>query len=290
MSRAEIKAKFDEIVDFSGVEKFLDTPVKRYSSGMQVRLAFAVAANLDPEILIIDEVLAVGDAEFQEKCLGKMQDVAASGRTVLFVSHNMGAVQRLCSRGVLLANGRIQEEGAIDGLIDSYLSKIESLSQQPTTDRIDRRGNGKAKFVNVSIFSIENELGSLATARFAGIRFEVDKLLHGLACSFTIYDRRGHALCHFDSKNVGSNDKSDSEGRTVPSFVCEIEQLLLQPGLYRVNAALNCSGELVDHIEGIATFNVIDAGLLGRSSASNVRLGCVALPHKWITPNNCSTQ
>jgi ABC-type polysaccharide/polyol phosphate transport system ATPase subunit len=121
MSRAEIKKKFDEIVDFSGVEKFLDTPVKRYSSGMSVRLAFAVAAHLEPEILIVDEVLAVGDVEFQRKCLGKMRDVAGSGRTVLFVSHNLPAVSTLCSTGILLRNGEMAAEGAIDKIIDGYL-------------------------------------------------------------------------------------------------------------------------------------------------------------------------
>ena len=112
MTKREIDRKFDEIVDFSGVEKFLDTPIKRYSSGMNVRLAFAVAANLEPEILIVDEVLAVGDAEFQRKCIGKMQDVASAGRTVLFVSHNMGALTRFCHRSILLQHGKITAEGA----------------------------------------------------------------------------------------------------------------------------------------------------------------------------------
>ena len=108
MTKAEIRSKFDEIVDFSGVERYIDTPVKRYSSGMYVRLAFAVAAHLEPEILIIDEVLAVGDAEFQKKCLGKMKDVSGQGRTVLFVSHNMVAVKTLCTRGILLENGMVK--------------------------------------------------------------------------------------------------------------------------------------------------------------------------------------
>ena len=121
MSRAEVKAKFDEIVDFSGVEKFLDTPVKRYSSGMKVRLAFAVAAHLEPEILIIDEVLAVGDAEFQKKCLGKMEDVAGEGRTILFVSHNMGAVKNLCHNGILLKHGEKIKEGTAADVVDYYL-------------------------------------------------------------------------------------------------------------------------------------------------------------------------
>ena len=121
MKRQEIKDKFDEIVDFSGVEKFLDTPVKRYSSGMKVRLAFAVAAHLEPEILIIDEVLAVGDAEFQKKCLGKMEDVAGEGRTVLFVSHNMNAVKKLCYKSIYLDHGQINQIGSSDSIIEYYL-------------------------------------------------------------------------------------------------------------------------------------------------------------------------
>lgn len=122
MRKKEIDRKFDEIVDFSGVEKFLDTPCKRYSSGMQVRLAFAVAAHLEPEILVIDEVLAVGDAEFQQKCLGKMQDVAKRGRTVLFVSHNMQAVRSLCSRAISLRQGMVISEGLADDIVNEYLA------------------------------------------------------------------------------------------------------------------------------------------------------------------------
>jgi lipopolysaccharide transport system ATP-binding protein len=121
MSKKEIQNKFDEIVDFAEVEKFLDTPVKRYSSGMYVRLAFAVAAHLEPEILIVDEVLAVGDAAFQRKCLGKMNDVAGQGRTILFVSHNMEAVQKLCNKGILLQNGKLIESGAINSVVEKYL-------------------------------------------------------------------------------------------------------------------------------------------------------------------------
>lgn len=122
MSKSEIRSKFDEIIDFSGVERYIDTPVKRYSSGMYVRLAFAVAAHLEPEILIVDEVLAVGDAEFQKKCLGKMKDVSGQGRTVLFVSHNMGAIQSLCSKSIYLKHGTIQQTGPTDRIINYYLN------------------------------------------------------------------------------------------------------------------------------------------------------------------------
>lgn len=128
MTRNEVKAKFDEIVAFSGVEKFIDTPVKHYSSGMYVRLAFAVAAHLEPEILIIDEVLAVGDAEFQEKCLGKMKDVAGQGRTVLFVSHHLGSVKKLCNKGVLLEKGLVKKVDDIDTVIRAYLASDSDSS------------------------------------------------------------------------------------------------------------------------------------------------------------------
>jgi len=130
MKRQEIKDKFDEIVEFSGVAKFLDTPVKRYSSGMKVRLAFAVAAHLEPEILIIDEVLAVGDAEFQKKCLGKMKDVAGEGRTVLFVSHNMGAVKSLCTSAIMLKQGKIHHEGDVASVVTSYLGGEAQMSNK----------------------------------------------------------------------------------------------------------------------------------------------------------------
>src|SRR5204863_8888222 len=123
MRRAEIVRRFDEIVEFAGVERFLDTPVKRYSSGMQVRLAFAVAAHLEPEILLVDEVLAVGDAEFQEKCLGKMRDVTREGRTVLFVSHNLAAVRSLCTRALLLDHGRLAFDGDTDEAIEQYVGR-----------------------------------------------------------------------------------------------------------------------------------------------------------------------
>jgi lipopolysaccharide transport system ATP-binding protein len=142
MRKAEISTKFDEIVDFSGCERYIDTPVKRYSSGMYVRLAFAVAAHLEPEILIVDEVLAVGDAEFQKKCLGKMKDVAGQGRTVLFVSHNMAAVKTLCSDAVYLANGKLASQGSTDDIVSIYLSAgRDSSSEREWPDPSTAPGN-----------------------------------------------------------------------------------------------------------------------------------------------------
>ncbi len=142
MKRAEIERKFDEIVEFSGVEKFVDTPVKRYSSGMKVRLAFAVAAHLDPEILLIDEVLAVGDAQFQKKCLGKMGEVAGEGRTVMFVSHNMQAVQTLCGKAVLLVDGKIETQGEAHSVVNAYLSKgLRNVTERVWDDVKTAPGN-----------------------------------------------------------------------------------------------------------------------------------------------------
>jgi lipopolysaccharide transport system ATP-binding protein len=162
MTKREIRSKLDEIIDFSGVEKHIDTPVKRYSSGMFVRLAFAVAAHLDPEILIVDEVLAVGDAEFQRKCLGKMNQVAGEGRTVLFVSHNMAAVKNLCSRGIVLGNGEIQFQGTANQAVNAYFDltaeHLKAVSEWPSVE--DAPGNGEAKILAVRVLNCNNEISS----------------------------------------------------------------------------------------------------------------------------------
>src|SRR5215469_5991221 len=149
MTKKEIDRKFDAIVSFSGVERFIDTPVKRFSSGMQVRLAFSVAAHLEPEILIVDEVLAVGDAAFQKKCLGKMQDVAAGGRTVLFVSHDLAAVEKLCSRAILLDGGRCRADGLTAKTIAHYQDVIVESASLDLNTRRDRRGAGLVRFTRI---------------------------------------------------------------------------------------------------------------------------------------------
>ncbi len=167
MTRAEIRRKFDEIVDFAGVEKFLDTPVKRYSSGMYVRLAFAVAAHLEPEILVVDEVLAVGDAEFQKKCLGKMGEVARGGRTVLFVSHNQGAIRKLCPRSILLAAGVMQIDAATPIALEHYLEHSKNTSGAPFLDLTtysNRYGSGEIKVTSARLLNHEG-LPSLTLTR-----------------------------------------------------------------------------------------------------------------------------
>lgn len=160
MSKAEIRRKFDEIVAFSGVARYIDTPVKRYSSGMYVRLAFAVAAHLEPEILVIDEVLAVGDSEFQKKCLGKIKDVAGGGRTVLFVSHNMGAVSDICDRAIMIDKGGIGSIGAADSVIREYVNstmKTDLISHDSLKDAQFRRGSGQVRISSLSMHAPDNE-------------------------------------------------------------------------------------------------------------------------------------
>ena len=201
MTRKEITRKFDEIVDFSGVERYIDTPVKRYSSGMYVRLAFAVAAHLESEILIVDEVLAVGDAEFQKKCLGKMGDVSkGEGRTVLFVSHNMSAVQKLCNHGIYLENGIIKSTGEMNTIALSYIDNAKN----------DSHWQGLISDGNVTIFKTYAETLSEKKNVFKvndeieiGVELEVLKHLDGLVCGFNILSGFGHPLLRasYNDKN-----------------------------------------------------------------------------------------
>src|SRR5436190_9343737 len=161
MPRAEIRRKFDEIVQFAEIERFLDTPVKRYSSGMYVRLAFAVAAHLEPDILLVDEVLAVGDAAFQRKCLGKMEQVAGEGRTVLFVSHNMTTIQSLCTRAYLLEGGQIAETGPSRKVVRSYLQVMTSTVATELDEREDRRGDGSVRATSMRVESLDGDASSI---------------------------------------------------------------------------------------------------------------------------------
>lgn len=199
MRRREIEVKFDEIVDFSGVEKFLDTPLKHYSSGMQLRLAFAVAAFLEPEILIIDEVLAVGDAEFQKKCLGKMEDVSKSGRTILFVSHHMAAVKKLCKNGILLSNGKVEAIGTSEEITNLYLK--EGLKS--STEKIWNKDNQKSKKITIVRAAVyaEGLTPNDPIKTSDNIILEIDFTNHldksNIDVTLDIFDSAGVHLTHF---------------------------------------------------------------------------------------------
>jgi lipopolysaccharide transport system ATP-binding protein len=284
MKRAEISRKFDEIVAFAEIGNFIDTPVKRYSSGMYVKLAFAVAAHLEPEILIVDEVLAVGDADFQRKCIEKMRRVATEGgRTVLFVSHNMGLVQSLCARGVLLGGGRVQEDGPVRDCVRRYLSAIETRggSVDLGADAASRPGAGRARLTRAETLAGGESAGPVESGGPLRFKFTCDKWVPGLRCRFTVYDSYGTPLSAFDSGRAAPSDDRAGDPRV---FVCSIPEFMLMPGRYRVNAALESGRDLEDHVEGALAFDVTDARVAGRPLPDSARHGVFLLHHHWSLP------
>ncbi len=254
MTRKEVAAKFDEIVEFSGVGKFIDTPVKHYSSGMYVRLAFAVAAHLEPEILVIDEVLAVGDAEFQKKCLGKMQDVAGQGRTVLFVSHNMAAVKSLCNTAIYMENGTVKFAGNIDIAFDQYnrtqfeTKKVHEFHDIKRLDRGQKQITLQKAIFDKDRYSPQSSLNLKIilcdTDAFSGkidlIVFFIDNLEN------IIYQCDTRAL---DLKFDYSKEKEIS---------LKLEQIALSPGHYKIGIWLGGNGFEQDYVDNIPF--VIDNG------------------------------
>lgn len=282
MSRQEIARKFDEIVAFAEVERFIDTPVKHYSSGMYLRLAFAVAAHLEPEILIVDEVLAVGDAAFQKKCLGKMGDVARHGRTVLFVSHNMGMIQALCHRALFVHKGRIVTDGPVADTIATYLRRLESQASGNLLARTERQGRGHVKLARVDVRSDEPSPATLATGRPVTFRFALDGLAPHLACSFTIYDHLGQPVTNFNS---AMRSEEDAVCRGEADFLCRVEELPLLPGRYRINVTLTSQHGLEDYVEAAAYFDVTAGTLRGRPSFDMNGRGTLLFPHRWVVPS-----
>ncbi len=260
MPRKEIAEKFDDIVKFSGVEKFLDTPVKRYSSGMYVRLAFSVAAHMEPDILIVDEVLAVGDAEFQKKCLGKMDDVTkAEGRTVLFVSHNMSAIQSLCDRAILLETGQVKMIGETDKVIASYL-KNNPLTQEGSalSSRKDRKGKGNVKLVSFFVEENGERVSALHTGGNYTLCFGYETVdgqstqnLH-IGSQITADDGSALAL------NWGRTTKQDTNIAPAKGVIrCEIKQKFpFNPGLYHISANLFSGDAIEDYIKNLSVFEV----------------------------------
>jgi lipopolysaccharide transport system ATP-binding protein len=266
MSKAEIRRKFDEIVAFSEVDRFLDTPVKRYSSGMYVRLAFAVAAHLEPEILIVDEVLAVGDAAFQKKCIGKMQDVTrAEGRTVLFVSHNMDTIQRLCTRCIMLDGGQLVADGSPDTTILRYISDNASLAlpnRWVDLSAAKRQGSGEARFTAIRYSSrseeVQDQPWSTGPLEFS-LTIESDRPRSVASLAVTIYDKKGTMLVNADIGSVGEVAQLQ-RGRNFVKL--RIEHLYLNPETYTIGLWLDStarsSGPVpLDHIETACEIEVV---------------------------------
>ncbi len=253
MSKAEIRRKFDEIVDFSDVGKFLDTPVKRFSSGMYVRLAFSVAANLESEILIVDEVLAVGDAAFQKKCIAKMQDISHSGRTILFVSHTMNTLQSLCNKAIYLKNGKVENLGEIGAVVQQYLlgSKIV---QEALADVVERKGNGDLRFTTGVV---EGNSATIETFQSMTIKlqFELKRqlLIHQQKIEVLILDSFGQKVAWLSSSVVKS---SFDLGAQKIDF--SIKNLPLAPGNYACSIVAEVNNEVADWLTEVLPFTVVE--------------------------------
>ncbi|MGZ4316950.1 MAG: ABC transporter ATP-binding protein [Gaiellaceae bacterium] len=284
MSRREVEEKYDEIVEFSGVRDFIDMPVKRYSSGMYVRLGFSVAAHLDPEILLLDEVLAVGDRSFQEKCLARIAEIVHSGRAVIFVSHDVASVARLCHRGLVLNSGRVAFDGAVDQAVAAYLSSTPLGVDEGA--KIDREGTGELRIERITVTSA-NGAGVVKADRPAEIR--VDLLgawpRHGepIRLQLGIHSTYGgmHVLLSTDYDPSSPLDTAElGEGSAV---VCRVDELPLKPGRYTVSATLQrAGGEIVDRVSDKGLFAIIPSDYFGTGVLAGENNAATTLVrHRW---------
>lgn len=283
MKKLEIDRKLDEIISFAEIEKFLDTPVKYYSSGMYVRLAFAVAAHLEPEILIIDEVLAVGDIAFQRKCLGKMGDVSKHGRTVLFVSHNISALQNLCHRGILLQEGRVTHDGPIDETVRRYLETMRSPDS--ATARFDehtrREGSGEVRLTQLRVQGNASDPPGFLTAGEPGtIEFSYDNLAGARRGEvfFTIYNHLGVPVSHFDMGLSDDPAELAESGRVL----CRVPDLPLPVGQYRIAAAIRVGGRTADLISNACFFEVHSCRFFPHGRTPDVEYCTCMMRHEWV--------
>jgi len=284
MSRRDIRRHFDEIVDFAEVERFLDTPVKRYSSGMYMRLAFAVAAHLEPEVLVIDEVLAVGDAEFQKKCLGKMGDVARSGRTVLFVSHNMAAVQQLCTAGIVLDRGQIVYSGVVSEAVAHYI-RLTSKAVQSTElrDRRDRQGDGSLRFTRVEICdNLGHPIETVLSGQDIRIRFYYETATpsarSNVNIAFNIYSPQGVLLTHLNTRDTAQMVMSIGE---TGYLECEWPHFNLRSGVYTCALFCEINGTIVDWLQSAFQIHVEDGDFFGTGSLVDRSQGDILVNYRW---------
>jgi lipopolysaccharide transport system ATP-binding protein len=283
MRKKEIERKFDEIVAFAEIEKFIDTPVKFYSSGMYIRLAFAVAAHLEPEILLVDEVLAVGDMAFQKKCLGKMEDVAHQGRNVIFVSHAMSPIQNLCSRAVLLNGGTICADGPTAPVIRQYLELVQSESVLPLEDRTDREGSGSLRFVNFYALSPSRGVTDIVctgedVTLVAEYRTRNGAILKNISVSIPFFNHFGHHMFTCWTRMTGQD-----YAQVEPSgeFQVHIEKFPLMPGRYNLNLFAKVNDDLADWVRYAATLQVVDGDFFGTGYLTPDPHCGVAIGHRW---------
>jgi len=290
MRKLEIHQRFDEIVEFSGLEEFIDDPVKHYSSGMYVRLGFSVAAHLKPEILVVDEVLAVGDAMFQQMCLGKLGEVAKEGRTVLFVSHNMAAVQGLCSKCYMLKGGQLVAQGAPRTVIEQYMAITSSGQVTQVGDRQDRQGTGEIRIEEISICDgkgcpIDNALSGQDISIPVSYRSRDDKPVSRLDIHITFYTTLGQFMFNCSSEASGHPfEVLPPKGRVV----CHIPQLPLAPGRYVFNVFSTVGGVMADWVTQAGSLNVVAGDFFGTGQLKTHNEGFL-VKHKWTVSSANST-
>jgi len=255
MGRKEITEKFDDIVEFSGIEKFLDTPVKFYSSGMYVRLAFAIAAHLEPDILIVDEVLAVGDAEFQKKSLGKMRDVTQdSGRTVIFVSHSMDAIQSICNKCVWLQDGKIIKFGPTKEVVEAYADQHSQLDGLPIAKRKNRRGNGEVRATEISLVNTIHKDRKVAIS--LTLTNDTKATVDNAKLSLDFYDVSGNYIANITNQSI-QRELSYKPGTNIINV--DLHDIVLVPGAYSVNVFVASDAyntKIYDWVEGATSFVV----------------------------------
>ena len=282
MKKAEIDGRFDEIVAFSEIDRFIDTPVKHYSSGMQMRLAFAVAAHLEPEILLIDEVLAVGDVSFQKKCLGKMKDVASEGRTVLFVSHNMGAVANLCTSGLWLRAGALVSRGGIQQIIAEYMESV-AAHVQPDPSQWAHRGSGDAHVVDARTVDERGEpCTTFAMGATLAVEFEVDFARSFPSPIMSVQVKRADTgLPVLDLLNSDSGAAFENLPAGKHRFRVEVPECALYPGSYLVTLFIVIPGTILDTVQDVLTFSVVNRGWSKRTTSFIPHLGVFHARSVW---------
>ena len=283
MTKQEITRKLDEIIDFSGCERYIDTPVKRYSSGMTVRLGFAIAAHLEPEILVVDEVLAVGDAEFQKKAIGKMQEVSqGGGRTVLFVSHNMASIGTLCKKCVILENGTVKYIGETYKSIEIY-RKSNALDSSKTFNFNSE--DRQLKPVRISDFSMTNGNKELSHFGYEDkIHFRItvkakDKV--SITVRVAIFDINEVRILAFDSRDVGQVFPIEKNSETIIEGIM-LDELNIKPGLYKVNVSIRQGGMLLDHIVGVKNIVIKEEDFYGAGVYQEGDMALCMKKHKWM--------
>ena len=270
MTKKEVSKKFDEIVAFSGVEKFIDTPVKRYSSGMQVRLAFAVAAHLEPEILIVDEVLAVGDVAFQKKCLGKMTEVARTGRTILFVSHNMGAIENLCTRGIWLDDGRVVMDGDVGVATSSYLKSTNIDSSETAPEFWKHNGTGEAFIMDAYLLDgggKECSTFKMGETLFVEFCVEFNKSFQAIddIAVEVMQVNTGLRVLHLLCQDCGFYLENVTSGKR--RFQVEIPNCLLYPGHYQISIYVgDGSSAGFDYVNNVLKFTMVQSRVSKRTN------------------------